>query len=239
MAYDPRFTGGVNVAAGDLHDEGHALIITGPDAGGGPNVRVFTGNGALAGSFMAFNPRFTGGIHLAAGDVNDDMHTDIIVGAGAGGGPDVAVFDGGSGALITSFFAYAPTFTGGVFVGAGKFDVTTDRACPRYSVITGPGAGGGADVRVYDGTTGALLRMIAATPQSFIAQTDGVFAPSGARVSAIDYNGLRDDDILVAYGAPTTAEVNVYNYATGNRTNSFFAYSPLFDGGLFVGSGHF
>jgi FG-GAP repeat len=239
MAYDPRFRGGVFVAAGDLTDSGNAFIVTGPDAGGGPNVRIFDGSGTLINSYMAFNPRFTGGIHVAAGDVNHDGNSDVVVGAGAGGGPTVAVFSGKTNAVLRSFFAYDPRFTGGVFVATGRFDTRFSSACPKSDIITGPGIGGGADVHVYDGVTGQLLRIIAATPQGFINLSDGQAAISGARVSSVDYNGVRPDDILVAYGAPTTAELNIYNYNTTKRTNSFFAYNPLFSGGIFVGSGHF
>ncbi len=41
--YDPRFIGGVRVAAGDINGDATADIITGAATAGGPHVKVFNG----------------------------------------------------------------------------------------------------------------------------------------------------------------------------------------------------
>src|SRR2546425_1179896 len=95
IAYDPGFRGGVFVAAGDVDGDGRAEIITGAGPGGGPNVRVFRGDGTpLSTSFMAYDPGFRGGAFVAAGDVDGDRRAEIITGAGPGGGPHVRGFHG-------------------------------------------------------------------------------------------------------------------------------------------------
>src|SRR5262249_33136781 len=139
FAFNPAFTGGVFVAAGDVNGDGVADIIVGAGAGGGPEVRVIDGtklgliqsNGqimtaALLGDFFAFTPSFVGGVTVAAGDVNADRLADVVVGAGSGGGPEVKVVDAtklgmiqangqiAPGALLGDFFAYNPAFLGGV-----------------------------------------------------------------------------------------------------------------------------
>src|SRR5262245_58392528 len=101
MAYNPAFTGGVSVAVGNVNGDGTADIITGAGPGGGPHVRVFSGaSGQELIGFMAYNPNFTGGVSVAAGDTNGDGRAEIVTGAMAGGGPHVKVFSGANGQLL-------------------------------------------------------------------------------------------------------------------------------------------
>jgi hypothetical protein len=121
FAYDPGFTGGVRVAVGNLDGGDRAAIVLGAGVGGGPHVRAvkldFDGTLQELASFFAFNPGFIGGVSVATADVEGDGLSEIVVGAGAGGGPDVQLFTG-TGAPVSGFFAYEPAFLGGVTVGA-------------------------------------------------------------------------------------------------------------------------
>ena len=95
-----------------------------------------------------------------------------------------------------------------------------------------------ADVRVFDGATGELVRDFMAPAQTFINLPDGGGVPTGTHVGSIDHNFTRLDDILVSYGDNVESVVNVYDFNSGNRIDYFFAYNPLFQGGVFIGSGH-
>ena len=142
-AYDPAFSGGVNVAAADMTGDGVAEIITGAGPSAAPHVRVieFKG-GALTelASFYAYDAAFTGGVSVAGGDVDGDGIAEVITGAGAGAGPHVRVFavDAGSVTERASFYAYDPAFSGGVRVASA--------ATPRGEVAmaAAPASGGRA-----------------------------------------------------------------------------------------------
>jgi len=170
FVYDPLFTGGVRVAAGDVNADGFADILTGPGQGGGPHVKVFSGvDNSLYRSFMAFKLTFTGGIYVASGDVNGDTFSDIIVSQGAGDAPLVKTFRGPNLGLINSFHAYATDFHGGVTVAANDLDLNG-----IAEVITGAGAGGGPDMRVYT-ATGVLPILLADQMVLDPAFTGGIF----------------------------------------------------------------
>src|SRR5207248_1380039 len=81
---------------------------------------------------------FTAGVYVAAADVNRDGKADIITGAGAGGGPNVAVFNGADLSLLHSLFPFDPSFTGGVRVAA--LDAKGDGRV-NLLAVAGPGAG--------------------------------------------------------------------------------------------------
>ena len=160
FAYPANFTGGVNVAVGDINHDGFADIITGAGAGGGPMVKVYSGKtGNLIEQFFAYSPNFTGGVNVAVGDVTGSGTPEIVTGAGAGGGPDVRVFNAQTGAMVREFFAYAPTFSGGVYVaalGPSGFGETL--------IATGAGAGGGPHVELFNGNGTTAASFFAFNP---------------------------------------------------------------------------
>jgi hypothetical protein len=220
--FGPGFTGGVRVATGDVTGDGTDDVVVAPGPGGGPEVKVYDGaTGAVVRDFFAYDPGFRGGVNVAVGDVNGDGKADVVTGTGVGGGPHVEVFDGATGGLLENFFAYEPSFRGGVNVAAG--DVNGDG---KADIVTGTGAGGGPRVQVFDGASGAEV-------DDFFAYDPGV--RTGVTVAAGDVTGDGRADIVTGAGFGGGPAVEMFDGATGDPIAGFFAYDPGFRGGVAVG----
>jgi hypothetical protein len=222
LAYDAAFTGGVFVASGDVNNDGFDDIVTGTGEGSAAHVKVFSGmDNSVLRSFFAYDVNYTGGVRVAAGDVNGDGFVDIITGT-ASTTSQVKVFSGQTQGELASFFAYSPTFQGGVFVAAG--DVNGDG---RADLLTGAGPGAGPHVKVFSGATLAEIN-------SFFAYD--VSLSGGVRVAGGDVNGDGRAELITATGPGAGPHVKAFDGRTSAQLGTFFAYAANFTGGVFVGS---
>lgn len=155
FAYDNHFSGGVDVAAGDVDGDGIDEIITSAGAGGGPQVRVFNSKGKALRTWYAYDQSFKGGVYVTATDINGDGKDEIITGPGEGGRPQVRVFNL-DGRPLYQFLAYDSTFTGGVDVAARP--ATADQ---KARIITAPGPGGSPEIRVFRADGGLVNKFFA------------------------------------------------------------------------------
>ena len=178
----------------------HAVTVTIDDIGGGAAV-------ASSSMVVAAPPTPARGF-VAAGA--DRRHA-----------PKVRVHDAITGQLRSSFFAYPRGFRGGVRVAVG--DVDGDGVA---DIITAPGRGAGAHVRVFSGASGHVLRSFLAFEPAF---------RNGAYVAAGDVNGDRKADVIVGAGAG--ARVKVFDGGDGHLRSSFLAYGASFAGGVRVAAG--
>ncbi len=225
-AYNAAFNDGIFVAVGDVNGDGYADIITGAGQGGGPHVQVFSGlDYSNIASFFAYNPAFTGGISVASGDVNGDGYSDVVVGAGPGGGPHVLAVSGlqlsqGTQVVLASFFAFDPGINRGVFVGAGDYngDIVSD-------IVVAAGPGGGPHIKVFNGSGTSLIDTFFAYDINFAG---------GLSVAMADINNDGVAEIVTAPYTNGGPEVKIFRYQKGQLYN-FYAYDPLFTGGVFVG----
>ena len=221
FAFDQAFTGGVFVAVQDVNGDGILDIIASAGPTGGPEVRIFDGNGlTVLRSFYAYAVDFTGGVSVASVDFNNDGILDLVTGAGPGGAPHVKVYDGATNAIISQWYAYATDFTGGVFVAIG--DISNDGT---FEVVTGAGAGGSPVVGVWDPNTGALLAQFMAYAEDFTG---------GVRVGVNDGNTDGIADIVTGAGPGGGPQVNVFNFPALDLLFSFYSGDPANTGGVFV-----
>lgn len=216
-----------------------AAMVTGaaPAAAASPALYVGTNPGSSVAQVAAFDGSgqrlatitpydgFNGGVRVATGDVNGDGAADLITGAGPGGGPHVKVFDGRTGAVLHSFFAYEAGFMGGVSVGAGDLD-----GDGRADVVTGAGAGSGPHVRVFSGRDGGALASLFAFDQAFMG---------GVRVAAADFGGDGRVDLIAGAGPGGGPHLRIFDGLLPSVQHEFFAFEPGFVGGISLATGRY
>jgi VCBS repeat-containing protein len=253
----PNFEGSVSVATADVNGDGVPDIIVGAGPGGGPHIQIVDGNrigllqgldqiappSAMLGNFFGYDFSFRGGVTVASGDVNGDGKSDIILGTGAGGAAHVKIISGAKitsiggdlqptpDAILASYFAYDPSFRGGVKVATG--DVNSDG---YFDIITSAGPGGASHVKVFSGRK--LIEGGSNAPGVLLASFFA-FDPNfrgGATIAAGDLNGDGYDDIIVGAGPGGGSHVKVFSpFNLATPIASFFAFEPGFNGGVNVG----
>jgi hypothetical protein len=213
--------GGASVAAGNVRGGQLDDIVVGSGVGLPSRVVVYAADGSpTSTSFSPYGDAFTGGVNVGVADINGDGVDEIVTGAGAGGGPNVKVFTA-DGTLVRSFFAYAQGFSGGVKVAGA--DVTADGI---DEIVTGPGPGGGPNVKALsaDGATQWL---------SFFAYDPGF--SGGVNVAGADVDGDGRSEIVTGPGPGGGPHVRVFGGGVP-MGGGFFAYPEAFHGGVYVGS---
>ena len=186
----PGFTGPLSVTMGDVDGDQILDLVAGKGPGGTPEVAVYSGAKAEGGApfktqllrFLAFDAGFTGGVRVAAADIDGNAMADnVIVGAGPGIESSVKVFGSalpttpGAAPDVFASFAPYPGSTTGVTLAAGLVDAVSG----RFSIVTAPGPGSPAEIKtfrfdLYTANTG---------PAAWCAPTDAL-PPGVPRVAA-------------------------------------------------------
>ncbi|MFM8494443.1 MAG: FKBP-type peptidyl-prolyl cis-trans isomerase [Planctomycetia bacterium] len=211
--FGPQWTGGVNLAVGDVDGDRLADIVVSRATGDG-EVRVFrTAAAATPGQFATIRPfaaNFVGGSSVAVGDFGTfangttvdaakaDGRLEIVVGRGPTAAPLVQVYDvsGATPAIVKTIAPFEAGFLGGVTVSTAR--INTDSIA---DIIVASGRRGGSRIEIHDGRVGTNATL----------QTAAAFAALDSRnaavaAAAIDTDGDgRADSLFATQGAGGTA----------------------------------
>jgi len=183
FAFSPGFTGGIDVATGDVTGDGVDEIIVVPGEGRDPVARVFNWTGTL----LAEIPVASSGSALAvsSGDVDGDGIAEIVITEGKGSAPAVRVYRYNS-TMLSEFFVYAQSMFKGVRSAVLPL-------AGRASIVVGTDTGAGPHVRSFD-RIGALAGQFFAFSESDRGGADVMaWEPYGDGQWFIVTSGMIDD----------------------------------------------
>ena len=233
----PGYTGSLNMTTVDRSGDGIADSIAVMVAGGAqPAVKVIdAATGREAASFYAFAPEFLGGGTLASGvvNLNGQLESVILIGAGSGAEPSVTVFNAFDFLFERAFYAYAQQYKGGVTVG-----VTSPDPTGTSLIITGSAINSHVVLFDINQPTNALASWYAFAPSTLLQQMT---------VAGGDLTNDGFSEVLVGAATGWPASVAVFNtrslvnpndpnrYAAEKAFYAFPPNSPNFTTGVRVG----
>ena len=163
----PGYEGTPSVTMGDVDDDGVYDLVVGAGKDHAPEIVAYAGKAKDGKSpfatelarFEAFDSSARGGVSVASSQIDGSTADNIIVGSGPGIPSEVKVFSsklpsspGTAPELFSTFNPYLDD-RNGVSVASGFVDFTTG----RYSIVTAPGPGSIAQVKVFNFSLMPLL----------------------------------------------------------------------------------
>ncbi|OGY95451.1 MAG: hypothetical protein A2611_01995 [Candidatus Komeilibacteria bacterium RIFOXYD1_FULL_37_29] len=205
LAYNVGFTGGVNVAVGDVDGNGQDEIVTAPMAGGGPHIRVFDKDGNVLSEFFAYDASFDGGVNVALGDVNNDGLEEIVLSPMGKHVSEIKVFNYQN-SQKASWLAYDSKMTAGVNISVA--DVNLD-GWPE--IVTVPAKNYAPTVKAFS--------MNGRLKSEFLAFSNAL--TTGVKILAKDISGDGLPEILVWPTKGAAALLRVYDH-NGLEKDNFY-----------------
>ncbi|PLX26086.1 hypothetical protein C0580_00635 [Candidatus Parcubacteria bacterium] len=144
FAYEHSFSGGVNVATGDVNNDNKDEIVLAPMGSYEPRIRVYDQNGLSKSTFLAYDASMKNGVAVSVADINNDGWPEIVTAPGKYNAPDIKMFSY-KGRVKHEFQAYSKYMTSGVDVVAR--DISGDNMA---EILTLPHRGSSALFKSYD-----------------------------------------------------------------------------------------
>lgn len=237
-AFEPGYNGGVQAVLGDFEGSGRQLIAAAPGRGRVGEVRFFTTTGTRLTNFdtTPFGSGWTGGVNLAAGDVDGNGRDDLIAAKATGNGEvrifrSVAEVDPIENTPFRILRAFGPDFAGGAAVAVADMGtfvngtvIDAGKQDGKVEVLMAAGPTIPPIVRIYD-VSHSTPRVVD-TIRPFSPASRGGLAVAAARVNE---DGI--PDIIVTSGRRGPPVTEIYDgrvaAAANLRLSRFEAFGAL------------
>ncbi|MFA5031023.1 MAG: FG-GAP and VCBS repeat-containing protein, partial [Patescibacteria group bacterium] len=181
---EESFFGGVVVGAVDYDANGKDEIVVAPQSGRVADVKIFKGR-VLQKTFRAFS-NFRGGVSLSVNESGGGAR--VILGAGAGGGPQVLQYNTRTGAINElNVFPFVSSWRGGVTVAFWKYAGQT-----KFFAVGGSTYLSVAELRSYGATITSTENASGGSNSSWeqktVSTSDGSFSVRLVKVKLTNTN---------------------------------------------------
>lgn len=223
--------GADRVASGRIVSQSSDIVL-GAGPGRPAEVSIINGETRVeVVSLLPFGPAFTGGLMVAAGDIDGDGTDDVAVAADEGGGPRVSLYltRNGQLELANNFFALDDAFRGGLRIALG--DVDGDG---RADLVVAGGPGAGPRIATYDARSLTGFQTPERLFNDFFALDPDTRLGCFVAVGDLDGDGFAEIAVSSDFGGgPLIAIWDGESLPTQpERTANFFAGNPDARGGL-------
>jgi hypothetical protein len=190
-AFERSFSGGVNVACGDVDGDGETEVVAGVGIGSEPKVRVFDRYGSSKDlDIVPYADRDKGGVAVAVANVDGGKRSEIVTAIYRFGRSLVKVYRANAArSIVAQFEGWPENVQGGFHVAAGDID---DDGYDE--VVVSLASGGSPHVRAFEAHGKPL-------PVNFFAYEKSF--RGGVTSSVGDIDGDGDAEILTAPGRNT------------------------------------
>ena len=191
--------------------------------GRSPDIRIFnSANTSLTEEFSAYSPNFTGGVSVAACDLDGNGTSEFVTAPGMGGGPQIRTFDTSGRPIFTpGFFAYAENFRGGVNVTCDDLD-----GDGTAEIVTAPKSNGGPHIRIFDRYGHSVFTI------GFFAYDEKFRGGVNLSIGDIDGGGLKE--IITSPVLGHEGRVKIFNRYGSLLNYNIQPFHPDFTGGISI-----
>ncbi len=207
LVFEPKFYGGVSLAAADVDGDGVDELIVAPASNRRSDIKILDKNFRTKKTWLAYAPTFYGGVNLAAGDVDGDRQVEIVSAPADNGGPHIRIFNA-NGGLVGQWFAFDQSVKGGFKVAVADAYSSIN---PEHNIVVAAGKGQAPYINIFT-ASGELINSFNAYSANFTG---------GVNVATADLDSDGRSEIITGAGESGGPHLALYE-KDGSLIKAFY-----------------